>query len=119
MELNVYKSTAHIKNEVFFMFRATDFITYGRTKMAILVIFCFAISYNLSRFFEITWHVDEISGKADIVTTAMRQNAVYISVYITWMYLVFMYALPFSGLSVLNMLMFLDVRWVKQINVRI
>ena len=43
----------------------------------------------------------------------MRQDPVYISVYITWAYLVFMYAVPFTGLSVLNMLMFLDVRSAK------
>lgn len=47
---------------------------------------------------------------AEIVTTSMRQDETYISVYITWMYLVFMYTLPFGGLSVLNVLMYLDVR---------
>ncbi len=66
------------------------------------------------RFFEITWrHVEDSnsnSTKPDIITTEMRQDPTYISVYITWMYLVFMYAVPFGGLSVLNMLMFLDVR---------
>ena len=37
-------------------------------------------------------------------------NETYLNVYITWMYLVFMYVLPFGGLSVLNSLMYLDVR---------
>ena len=69
----------------------------------------FAALYNASRFFEITWSASE-GAAVDVVTTAMRRDPVYISVYITWMYLVFMYAVPFGGLSVLNMLMFLDVR---------
>jgi hypothetical protein len=43
--------------------------------------------------------------------TELRQDPTYISVYITWMYLVFMYVLPFGGLSILNLLMFLDVRY--------
>lgn len=49
----------------------------------------------------------------------MQQNVVYIRVYITWIYLVFMNVWPFSGLSVLNMLMFLDVRWINYVKVRI
>ena len=40
----------------------------------------------------------------------LRMNETYLNVYITWMYLVFMYVLPFGGLSVLNSLMYLDVR---------
>ena len=46
------------------------------------------------------------------VPTSLRMNPIYISVYVTWMYLVFMYLLPFGGLSVLNLLIYLDVRKV-------
>ncbi len=121
-----------------FLCRSTEIITYGRTKVAILVIFVFAVVYNISRFFEITWisSIDPDTNTTRSITlissscpglpasfsfllslevsmTEMRQNSVYVSVYITWMYLVFMYTLPFTGLSVLNLLMFLDVRYVK------
>ena len=40
----------------------------------------------------------------------MRMDPTYISVYITWMYLIFIYTVPFGGLCVLNTQMFLDVR---------
>ncbi len=36
----------------------------------------------------------------------------YISVYVTWMYLVFMYIVPFTSLAVLNLLIFLEIRKV-------
>ena len=111
--------------------RSAEIITYGRTKLAIVGIALFALVYNLPRFFEITWTYSEpvsaaqltdahalgesaqnasASARAEIITTSLRENPIYISVYITWMYLVFMYALPFSGLTVLNILIFLDVR---------
>ncbi len=100
-----------------FGFRASEIITYGRTKVSILIIFLFSVGYNFSRFFEISWIEVTSEGpdgvnvtRIETVPTPMRLNTVYIGVYITWMYLVFMYMLPFGGLSVLNMLMFLDVR---------
>ena len=34
----------------------------------------------------------------------------YISIYVTWMYLVFMYIVPFSCLAVFNLLIFLEIR---------
>ena len=46
--------------------------------------------------------------------TKLRQNVYYKSIYITWMYMVFIYVLPFAGLSILNMLIFLDVRYVLE-----
>ena len=45
-----------------------------------------------------------------LCNTAMRMDPTYISVYITWMYLIFIYTVPFGGLCVLNTQMFLDVR---------
>lgn len=106
-----------------FLCRTSEIITYGRTKIAVFVIFLFALGYNLVRFFEVTWfeHVKVVDGVnvtvVDITTTEMRQNELYISIYITWSYLVFMYVIPFGGLSVLNLLMFLDVRRSNDRNV--
>jgi len=76
--------------------------------MGVTTIVIFSILYNIPRFFEVSWE----SAAADVgpEMTSLRQNQYYISIYITWMYLVFMYVLPFGGLSILNMLIFLDVR---------
>jgi len=124
--------------------KSSTICTYGRAKLAILLIILFSIVYNIPRFFEISWSVvpaqedaslaplaadaaavvnqtleDEGGGsmaaatnltKVIIQPTELRSNSTYISIYITWMYLVFMYVFPFGGLSVLNLLIYLDVR---------
>ena len=104
-------------------FRSSTSCTYGRAKIGVACTILFSILYNIPRFFEVSWiigsepdpdwlgEVNLTSGeRPQIVMTNLRQDPTYISVYITWMYLVFMYVLPFGGLSVLNLLMFLDVR---------
>lgn len=103
-------------------FRSSEIITIGRTKWALVFIAAFAVLYNFTRFFEITWTLaqdptDPNNGtlRAELITTKLREDPIYISVYITGMYLVFMYTLPFSGLSILNYLIFVDVRKVFQI----
>ena len=55
---------------------------------------------------------EEESQSVIPLPTSLRQDPTYISVYVTWMYFVFMFALPFGCLSVLNLLIYLDVRKV-------
>ena len=55
---------------------------------------------------------EEESQSVIPLPTSLRQDQTYISVYVTWMYFVFMFALPFGCLSVLNLLIYLDVRKV-------
>eukprot|EP00094_Tigriopus_californicus_P010707 TCALIF_10326-PA protein Name:"Similar to FR FMRFamide receptor (Drosophila melanogaster)" AED:0.55 eAED:0.55 QI:0/0/0/0.4/0.75/0.8/5/0/350 len=102
------------------MMRSSEIITIGRTKWALVFIAAFAVLYNITRFFEITWTLaqdptDPLNAtlRAELITTKLREDPIYISVYITGMYLVFMYTLPFSGLSILNYLIFVDVRKVR------
>lgn len=86
--------------------RARSLCTYGRARFYVLVIIVFSIVYNLPRFWEVS---HQANFYAEFNTTiycpmpsSLRQNPVYISVYIHWMYLVFLYFLPFGSLAVLN-----------------
>ena len=99
--------------------RSATICTYGKAKLGVGTIVAFSILYNIPRFFEVSWVKSnnatllEDGGLDQVISvepTWLRMDSTYISVYITWMYLVFMYVLPFGGLSILNMLMFLDVR---------
>ena len=110
-------------------FRSATICTYGKAKLSVAAIVTFAILYNVPRFFEVSWNTTaaptddgtEVNNENDtevaietepqVGMSSIRSNRYYISIYITWMYLVFMYVLPFGGLSVLNMLIFLDVRY--------
>ena len=42
--------------------------------------------------------------------TDLRMDNLYINIYVTWMYLVFMYIIPFSTLAVFNILTWLEIR---------
>lgn len=45
-----------------------------------------------------------------VVPTSLRNNESYISVYMTWLYLVVMYLVPFLSLAVFNLWIYLEVR---------
>ena len=49
-------------------------------------------------------------NKTVIEATPLRKNPIYINVYVTWMYFVFMYIIPFASLAVFNLLIFLAIR---------
>lgn len=86
--------------------QARSLCTYGRARLYVVLIIIFSTMYNLSRFWEIT--VVEMYNEETNSTVYMpqsselRRNKIYISVYIHWLYMVFIYFLPFSCLAVLN-----------------
>lgn len=63
---------------------------------------------------EITWGTtyDESTGQnsTGYFPTELRMHDNYISIYVTWMYLVFMYLIPFAALAIFNLLTWLEMR---------
>ena len=49
-----------------------------------------------------TEEVMSVGYSTIVVPTALRKNPIYITVYINWMYLIVMYAIPFGILVVFN-----------------
>ena len=72
--------------------------------------------FQFFRFFEVhTVHnITEVDGinttTVAYAPTELRLNSLYINLYVTWMYLVFMYIIPFSTLAIFNMLTWLEMR---------
>ena len=66
------------------------------------------------RFLEITWRHEYDPNTGENCTryapTQMRMNSTYISIYVTWMYLVFMYIIPFTTLAGFNLKTWLEMR---------
>uniref|UniRef100_A0A1B0CRX1 G-protein coupled receptors family 1 profile domain-containing protein n=2 Tax=Lutzomyia longipalpis TaxID=7200 RepID=A0A1B0CRX1_LUTLO len=83
--------------------RVRALCTYGRAK---------AILYNLPRFFEVSVieHVFKGGVVYCVIASEMRSNPNYIEIYIHWLYLIFIYVLPFSQLAILNALIYAQVR---------
>jgi len=94
--------------------KAKYLCTYGRAKLYILVIVLLSIGYNLPRFWEVTWAQVYSPALAanitEVVPTQLRENKTYIEVYINWLYLIFLYLTPICLLSVLNILIYREVR---------
>lgn len=71
--------------------RARSICTFGRARCFVALIGVFALLYNVTRFLEVTWHTSfysDVGNVTAVVSTDLRENSTYISVYITWMYLV-------------------------------
>jgi hypothetical protein len=86
--------------------QARSLCTYGRAKLYVILIIIFSTLYNLSRFWEISVveYTHPVTNTTVYLTqpSELRKNNIYISVYIHWLYMVFIYFLPFSCLAVLN-----------------
>ena len=81
--------------------------------------------YNLPRFWEVSYSARDATNYTDLVPTTLRspmtkvlnpidrsrfrQNKKYIEIYVTWLYLVFMYILPFLLLTILNGMIYAEV----------
>ena len=94
--------------------RARSMCTFGRARRLVFGVGMFALLYNLPRFWEVTWRTkfyEEVGDNVtDVVSTPMRDDPTYISVYITWLYIIMMNFLPFVSLAAFNLLIYNQVR---------
>ena len=96
---------------------AANTCTMARTKRVILIIFISSITYNIPRFFEYqttqVWSEHYNRTIATIDFTEIGKNKVFQEVYFIYTYLVVMFLLPFSLLTVLNILLIRAVNRAK------
>ena len=94
--------------------KARALCTYGRARASVLIIAACSCIYNVPRFFEVTWGgaFDAEAGvnRTEVQPTSLRTNPAYIRYYITWLYVVVMYIVPFACLAAFNMLIYLQIR---------
>ena len=68
----------------------------------------------VARFWEVTWRISydpEMSANvSNVASTDLRDDPTYINVYITWLYLVVMYIVPFTCLAAFNLLIYHEVQ---------
>ncbi|XP_068219857.1 FMRFamide receptor-like isoform X1 [Palaemon carinicauda] len=97
-------------------FRFRSLVTYGRARILVMAAAVFSVLYNLPRFWEHYYEEHQRDGKKFflIKPTALRQNYVYQQVYITWIYLIVQYLIPFLSLLILNSQIYLEVRAANQ-----
>lgn len=93
--------------------KARVLCTFGRARMYVATIGVFALLYNIPRFWEVTWQTRTYENLNATITnvepTELRNDPTYINVYITWLYLVVMYIIPFTCLAIFNLLIYKEV----------
>lgn len=93
--------------------RARALCTQGRAKIYIIVILIFSIIYNIPRYWEVSIveHKDsELGFIFCVFSSDIRRDKQYIKIYIQWLYLVFVYFIPFISLALLNTLIYKQIR---------
>jgi len=97
---------------VIYPLQAKHVCTQSRARYAVIITAFTSFGYNLPRFFEVTYQhrrEDNIT-QLEVVPTSLRRDEHYIEVYVTWLYLIFMYILPFTLLAVLNIVIYREIR---------
>ncbi|CAG9772472.1 unnamed protein product [Ceutorhynchus assimilis] len=86
--------------------RARSLCTYGRARIYVIVIVVFSFLYNIPRLWEgkikSEWSPEYNTTIYCPVQSDFRDNEIYQTVYIHWLYLICMYLVPFLSLAVLN-----------------
>lgn len=93
--------------------RARALCTYGRARIYVVVIIIFSICYNVPRFFEVdlSEYEDREFGFVYCITASeMRADTNYINIYIHWLYLIFIYFIPFLSITFFNSMIYRQVR---------
>ncbi|KAJ8978114.1 hypothetical protein NQ317_015924 [Molorchus minor] len=86
--------------------RARSLCTYGRARLYVMGIIVFSVVYNLPKLWE-TKVSSHWSDKFNVTVhcptpSAFRDDPLYKTIYIHWMYMICMYVLPFGCLAFLN-----------------
>jgi len=76
----------------------------------------FTIIYNIPKFFEVTTVVDPSTNDTVVAPTSIRQNEIYVSVYVVWSKLILTELVPYFTILILNS--FIVVKIVKSARFR-
>ncbi|XP_034481353.1 FMRFamide receptor [Drosophila innubila] len=94
--------------------RARALCTYGRAKIYFIVCVCFALAYNMPRFWEVVTVTYQPTNTTVVLhcvrPSPMRINPTYVNIYIHWCYLIVNYIIPFLTLAILNCLIYRQVK---------
>ncbi|OAD60755.1 FMRFamide receptor [Eufriesea mexicana] len=94
--------------------KAKSFCTYGRAQLAVLVIVIFSFIYNLPKFWEVDYYT-EVHWKYNVTVYCLypadlRDNNLYVTIYVHWMYFFICYLFPFLALVIFNAAIYRRVR---------
>ena len=77
-----------------------SFFRYKKKLVSGIVLF--STFYNIPKFFENQTKLDTMSGKLVIESTALRQNPLYITLYVFWSKLILVELIPYISIIIMN-----------------
>ncbi|XP_003698901.1 FMRFamide receptor [Apis florea] len=94
--------------------QARSFCTYGRARLAVAIILIFSFFYNLPKFWEVEYYT-ETHWKYNVTIYCvypadLRNNNLYVTLYVHWMYFFICYLFPFLALVIFNVAIYRRVR---------
>ncbi|XP_006614785.1 FMRFamide receptor [Apis dorsata] len=94
--------------------QARSFCTYGRARLAVVIILIFSFFYNLPKFWEVEYYT-ETHWKYNVTVYCvypadLRSNNLYVTLYVHWMYFFICYLFPFLALVIFNVAIYRRVR---------
>ena len=102
--------------------KARVLCSHQHTKSSILFVVVLSIIYNFPKFFEIVLNEgnDATYGKFYVVNASdLRVNKLYITIYIHWLYCIFMNLIPLSGITFFNVMIYRQVRIVNRLRLKL
>lgn len=102
--------------------RARALCTPSRARLYVLATFVFSLAYNVPKYLEVevVSLADSVAGDVLYCVTASElRSALYVTVYVHWLYLVVMYVIPFGALAVLNARIVRQVRRAQRERARL
>ncbi|TRY78111.1 hypothetical protein TCAL_09473 [Tigriopus californicus] len=73
-----------------------------------------AVLYDLPRFFEFDVVTNPRSGQKHVFTTALRKNALYVSLYVFWSKFIFFEIIPYVTILICNIFIIVKIRKSQQ-----
>lgn len=102
--------------------KARGMCTQARTKICIYIVVLLSIVYNIPKFFEVELKhgKDDDYGEFYYVSASdLRRNRLYITIYIHWLYFIFMNFIPLSGITYFNIMIYRQVRIVNRLRIKL
>ncbi|XP_076348291.1 FMRFamide receptor-like [Tachypleus tridentatus] len=103
--------------------KARVLFTYSHTRLYVVGVILFCVSYNIPRFLETEVITFVFCSSGAIGKEArpsdLRNNRVFYKAYYIWTYLVIMYVLPFLTLAILNTFVAFAVRRARKMRERL
>ena len=100
-----------------FPYKVNSICSLKNSRLHVICVWIAAFLYNMPRFFELEIYQEELADgttRTKVNHTSLARNELYQHLYCNIMYSIVMFGIPLVALSILNTLLFLELRKIRQ-----